>query len=100
MISFLSITVGTIVVLAILILSKTIQYEPYQIGDIQQIALGCKPSVGGPGAVSLHPVLIGSVADEFEGGVEVGLKCELKSKSHQKKKPTRLSADELLYFSY
>ncbi|KXL53867.1 putative iron export permease protein FetB [Anaerotignum neopropionicum] len=40
MISFLSITVGTIVTLAILVLSKTIQYEPYQIIPVSGMIIG------------------------------------------------------------
>ncbi len=39
-ISFLSITVGTIVTLAILVLSKTIQYEPYQIIPVSGMIVG------------------------------------------------------------
>lgn len=39
-ISFLSITVGTIVTLAILILSKTIQYESYQIIPVSGMIIG------------------------------------------------------------
>ncbi len=39
-ISFLSITVGTIVTLTILILSKTIQYEPYQIIPVSGMIIG------------------------------------------------------------
>ncbi|WP_077612481.1 ABC transporter permease [Clostridium sp. Marseille-P2415] len=40
MISFLSITVGTTVTLAILVLSKTIQYEPYQIIPVSGMIIG------------------------------------------------------------
>lgn len=40
MISFLSITVGTLVTLAILILSKTIHYEPYQIIPVSGMIIG------------------------------------------------------------
>lgn len=40
MISFLSITVGTLVTLVILILSKTIQYEPYQIIPVSGMIIG------------------------------------------------------------
>lgn len=39
-ISFLAITVGTIVTLAILVLSKTIQYEPYQIIPVSSMIIG------------------------------------------------------------
>lgn len=39
-ISFLSITVGTIVTLAILVLSKAIQYEPYQIIPVSGMIVG------------------------------------------------------------
>lgn len=39
-ISFLSITVGTIVTLAILILSKTIQYESYQVIPVSGMIIG------------------------------------------------------------
>lgn len=39
-ISFLSISVGTIVTLAILVLSKTIQYEPYQIIPVSGMIIG------------------------------------------------------------
>lgn len=39
-ISFLSITVGTIMTLAILVLSKTIQYEPYQIIPVSGMIVG------------------------------------------------------------
>lgn len=40
MISFLSITVGTIVTLAILVSSRTIQYEPYQIIPVGGMIIG------------------------------------------------------------
>lgn len=39
-ISFLSITVGTLVTLAVLVLSKTIQYEPYQIIPVSGMIVG------------------------------------------------------------
>ena len=39
-ISFISITIGTIVTLSILVLSKTIQYEPYQIIPISGMIVG------------------------------------------------------------
>lgn len=39
-ISFLSITVGTVVTLTILILSKTIQYEPYQVIPVSGMIIG------------------------------------------------------------
>lgn len=39
-ISFLSITFGTIVTLSILILSKTIQYEPYQVIPVSGMIIG------------------------------------------------------------
>ncbi|WP_461811250.1 ABC transporter permease, partial [Faecalimonas sp.] len=39
-ISFLSITVGTTVTLLVLILSKTIQYEPYQIIPVSGMIVG------------------------------------------------------------
>lgn len=39
-ISFLSISIGTIVTLAILIISKTIQYEPYQIIPVSGMIIG------------------------------------------------------------
>ena len=39
-ISFLSITVGTIVTLSVLVLSKTIQYEPYQIIPVSGMIIG------------------------------------------------------------
>lgn len=40
MISFLSIAVGTVITLAILILSKTIQYEPYQVIPVSGMIIG------------------------------------------------------------
>lgn len=39
-ISFLSISIGTIVTLSILVLSKTIQYEPYQIIPVSGMIIG------------------------------------------------------------
>jgi putative ABC transport system permease protein len=39
-ISFLSITIGTLVTLAVLVLSKTIQYEPYQIIPVSGMIIG------------------------------------------------------------
>ncbi len=39
-ISFLSITIGTVVTLSILILSQTIQYEPYQIIPVSGMIIG------------------------------------------------------------
>lgn len=40
MISFLSIIVGTMVTLAVLVLSKTIQYEPYQVIPVSGMIVG------------------------------------------------------------
>lgn len=39
-ISFLSITIGTLVTLAVLVLSKAIQYEPYQIIPVSGMIIG------------------------------------------------------------
>jgi len=40
MISFLSITVGTMVTLAVLVLSRTIQYEPFQVIPVSGMIVG------------------------------------------------------------